>query len=161
MESQPTSVEARPCCESGEELAAEMFLPLGHDLQKLPSRFEATQPFIATRFLTINMTANAMTKRIRIARQKHLTSRIQRTGESSQPRQKSPHQTRSNHRLMSRTIRTISVAGGIDRIADALPLVTNDRAIRLVGILKIPLSLLQQERSCKTFIRQYESRDSR
>ena len=73
LECQATSVEPRTCCESGEERTTETAFPLGHDQQKLPSRFQRFHPLLAYAVLEgIDPARNSMTGRVGIVLQDHL-----------------------------------------------------------------------------------------
>jgi len=88
MESQDRSIEARSCGETGEEFTIEIFLPLGHDQQKLPGRFKGYQAILTFRivcFVRSNTAGVAMAKGIGDRLQNHLASFVERQGQASQP----------------------------------------------------------------------------
>ncbi len=72
------SGEARTCCELGEERSTETALPLGHNQQKLPSRFEPFHPLFAACFERIDTPLNSMASRVGIVLQDHLAGFIER-----------------------------------------------------------------------------------
>ena len=94
------SVEACTGCESGEELAVETSVPLGHDQQELPSRFQCVLARFGNCLVWRNAAGNAMTQRVGIALKQHLACFVQRAGEGPQPTHETPHQAGRNNRLV-------------------------------------------------------------
>ena len=156
----------------------ETSLPLGHDQQKLPSRFQRLHPLVTTRLEGIDTATNAMTSRVGIVLQDHLARLVERERQTSQPAEKTPQQTRRNDRLMlvTRTLRTFVfvLVNRLDRIADLLTVVPQDGAIgrayrtplrcfwlRTLGHIQILLSQREQPQRGEAFIGQNESWDSR
>ena len=62
----------------GEQRTTETALPLGHDQQKLPSRFQRRQPLITSRLEGIDTATSAMASRVGIVLQDHLAGFIER-----------------------------------------------------------------------------------
>lgn len=77
MESQDRSVEPSPRGEPGEESATETSLPLGDDLQDLPSRFQRGHTFRAARFMRIHAPLHAVARGVGTALQEHGACLIQ------------------------------------------------------------------------------------
>jgi hypothetical protein len=90
MESQGTSVEPGPRGEPGEEFTTETSLPLLHNLQELPSRFQRGQTFRAARFVRINAAIYTVARGLRIASQDHGPCFIQNPRQGTQPGEEPP-----------------------------------------------------------------------
>jgi len=85
MEAQDTSVEARPCGESGEEPTTETSLPLGDDLQELPGRFQRVQTLGTARFVRVDKAIQAVARGLGIPSQDHGPRVIQHPRQGTQP----------------------------------------------------------------------------
>jgi hypothetical protein len=85
MESQSTSVEPTPRGEPGEESATETSLPLGDDLQDLPSRFQRGHTFRAARFVRINAATETVAGGLWTALQEQGPCFIQDPRQATQP----------------------------------------------------------------------------
>ena len=101
MEPQGTSVEPGPRGEPGEEFTTETILPLLHDLQELPSRFQRRLAFRAARFFRVDHALEAMTKGIGTAFQEHGPCFIQCPCQATQPSNHPPNETMVDDRLVS------------------------------------------------------------
>ena len=113
----------------GGERTTETALPLGHNQQKLPSRFEPFDPLFAACFEGINTPLNSMASRVGIVLQDHLAGFIERECQTSQPANETPQQSWRNDRLVIR----IFVAFLLTRlhgIADLPAVVAHRGAIR-------------------------------
>ncbi len=178
LECQVTSGETGPCRELGEERTTETSLPLGHDQQKLPSRFQRFHPLVTTRQEGVDTATNSMTSRVGIVLQDHLARLVDREREASQPADETPHQTRRNDRLMLETRifgpLVFVLVNLLDRIANLLTAVPHRRAIGrayriplrcfwllTLGHIQILLGPRAQPRRDEAFIGQNESWDSR
>ena len=85
MESQGTSVEPGPRGEPGEESTTETSLPLGYNLQELPSRFQAGQTFGTARFVRIDIALHTVARGLRMALQDHGPRFIQDPRQATEP----------------------------------------------------------------------------
>jgi len=178
LECQATSGETRTRCELGEEWTTETALPLGHDQQKLPSRFQRRKPLTTTRLEGIDTALDSMASRVGIVLQDHLARFVEREHETSKPANETPRQTRRNHRLVIRIFVSLFVRL-LHGIADLLTAVLQDGAIgRARGIplrrfpcwiflllilrhIQILLGQREQPRCGEAFIGKNERRDSR
>ena len=178
LECQATSGEARTCRELGEERTTETALPLGHDQQKLPSRFERFHPLIAACLEGIDTAPNSMARRVGIVLQDHLAGFVERKRQTSQPAEESPEQTRRDDSLVIRIFISVLITL-LHRIANLLTVVSQDRTIGRACHIPFPRLMFwccwplivrhiqilpgqrEQPRSGKAFIGQNESRDSR
>ena len=130
MESQSTSVEPGPRGEPGEESATETSLPLGYDLQELPSRFQRGQTFRAARFVRIDTAIQAVARGLRIALQDHGPCFIQNPRQATQPGEEPPDESVVDDRLVRRRRGRRAGFWCGERIADQAPVMPHALAIR-------------------------------
>ena len=157
MESQDRSVEPGPRGEPGEEFTTETSLPLLHDLQELPSRFQRGQTLGTAGFVRINTAIHAVARGMGIPLQDQASCFIQDARQGTQPGQEPPDEFVVHDRLV-RCGRG-RLCG--KRITDQTPVVPHALAIRDAWLFQVLPGPGQQARSGKSLIRQYESRGSR
>ena len=155
-ESQATSAEARSCCETGEELLRESFLPLDDKMEQLPRLAKKPLPLRTAELVRRHGPRKAMAGRIRAVWLDQPTTLGQGRQLASQPAQHPPDgaMVQKPARFPGGSMRWISVdpppASRAGRLTIGLPVV-----------LQVAGAKMNQGRAGVALIGEYESRDNR